>query len=198
MDFNGLPIYEMVIVDDSSEINFVALVDKPAIQRDFVAFKEQSSFNFQVVSEEKRIISGPLMLANTPIYRKPPQVPEECYVVFSKDTILELVQKFFKNGYQANVNEMHNNALKVDGVTMFESWIVDASRGISPMQGFNDVPDGSWFGSFKVDNEAVWQDVLDGKFKGFSIQGKMGSIKEDEKMLMDKINEILQQCEDID
>ena len=38
---------------------------------------------------------------------------------------------------------------------MFESFIVDKKRGVLPMAGFEDVADGSWFGSMKVDNEEL-------------------------------------------
>ena len=38
-------------------------------------------------------------------------------------------------------------------------------------KGFEDLPDGSWFGSYKVDNEAVWNDIKAGTFKGFSVEG---------------------------
>ena len=54
---------------------------------------------------------------------------------------------------------------------MFESWIVDEKRGIKPMKGYEDVKDGSWFGSFKVENEDVWQMIKDGKVRGFSVEG---------------------------
>jgi hypothetical protein len=39
-----LPIYELKIsenIEDDSEVNFVALVDKPAIEKNFLAFDEQ-------------------------------------------------------------------------------------------------------------------------------------------------------------
>jgi hypothetical protein len=89
---------------------------------------------------------------------------------------------------------MHSPDAQVEGVTMFESFITDASRGIQPMKGFEDAPDGSWFGSFKVDNPQVWNDVKDGKFKGFSVEGlftyKTQMSKEQE--LMNAIKEILQ------
>jgi hypothetical protein len=78
---------------------------------------------------------------------------------------------------------------------MFESFISDSSRGILPMKGFEDSPEGSWFGSFKVDNEAVWNDVKEGKFKGFSVEGlftyKTQITKEQE--LMNAVKSILQQ-----
>jgi Putative phage serine protease XkdF len=193
----NLPFYDVIIEeeDGDTEINFVALVSNPAIQRDFMAFSNQRPLALEVVSEERRILSGPLMLADTPIYRKPPQVPEEGYVVFSKQTIETMVQKFFRSGYQKNINLFHDSALQVDGVVMFESWIVDRSRGILPMQGFEDAPDGSWFGSFKVDNEAVWEMVKQQDLKGFSIEGVIGTVKQQmsaEEQLLRDIQKILE------
>jgi hypothetical protein len=54
---------------------------------------------------------------------------------------------------------------------MFEIWITDESRGIKPMKGFEDAPDGSAFASYSIDNDEVWGDVKSGKFKGFSVEG---------------------------
>jgi hypothetical protein len=54
---------------------------------------------------------------------------------------------------------------------MFESWLVDKNRGVQPMKGFEDVADGSWFGSFYVENDEVWQQLKDGTFRGFSVEG---------------------------
>ncbi len=65
-----LPLFELKInddINDDAEVNFVSLVDRPAIQRNWNAFKEK--YKFEIISEEKRIISGPLMLADTPIFR---------------------------------------------------------------------------------------------------------------------------------
>lgn len=190
-----LPVYLLDIsedMDDNAEVDYVALVDRPAIQKNWNAFKNQQ--RFEVVSEDKRIISGPLMLADVPIFRSDATYGDY-YVVFSKDTIFKIAQKFFKRGYQSNVNLMHSPDKQVDGVTMFESFITDESRGILPMKGFEDAPDGSWFGSFKVENEGVWNDVKDGKFKGFSVEGlftyKTKPSKEEE--LMSQVYKILEQ-----
>lgn len=190
-----LPVYLLDIsedMNDDAEVDYVALVDKPAIQKNWNAFKNQQ--RFEVVSEDKRIISGPLMLADVPIFRSDATYGDY-YVVFSKDTIFKIAQKFFKRGYQSNVNLMHSANAQVEGVTMFESFITDQSRGILPMKGFEDAPEGSWFGSFKVDNDEVWNDVKEGKFKGFSVEGlftyKTKPKKEEE--LMNAIKEILQQ-----
>jgi hypothetical protein len=45
MKFQDLPIYELKInesLTDESEVSYVALVDLPAIKKDFLAFKEES------------------------------------------------------------------------------------------------------------------------------------------------------------
>ena len=151
---------------------------------------------FVIQDEEQRIISGPLMLADTPIYRND-AIRGEYYVVFSADTIKQIAQKFFKKGYQNNVNLMHNSGDVQEGLTMFESWIVDKKRGIQPMVGFEDVPDGSWFGSYKVENDEAWNKVKSGEVLGFSVEGNF-LYKEQEQMsaeerMMNEIIKVLQQ-----
>lgn len=152
-------------------VNFVALVDKPAIQRGFLAFSEhpQKSMTFTITSEDRHIVSGPLMLADTPIYRSDEE--GEYYVSFPPSTIERIVKKFFAQGNQMNVNEMHDAGRKVSGVVMFESFITDKSRGIEPMKGYEDAPEGSWFGSFQVDDDRVWASIKNGTFTGFSVEG---------------------------
>ena len=193
-----LPIYELMIsedMNDDAEVNFVSLVDRPAVQRNWNAFKDK--VKFQIISEDKKIISGLLMLADTPIFRSD-ATNGDYYVTFSKDTIFKIAQRFFKKGYQANVNLMHEASMQVEGVTMFESFISDTSRGIAPMKGFEDSPDGSWFGSFKVDNESVWQMIKDGKVMGFSVEGifEYTRQKSKEQQMLDNIKDILSSLSD--
>jgi hypothetical protein len=166
-----LPIYELMIsedMNDDSEVNFVSLVTAPAIQKYWNAFNEKVKFT--IANEEKRIISGAIMLADTPIFRSD-ATHGDYYVVFSKETIFQIVQRYFKKKYQANVNLNHNQEIALEDVVMFESFISDKERGISPMRGFEDAPDGSWFGSMKVDNDYAWSEVKAGNVKGFSVEG---------------------------
>ena len=195
----NLPIYLLEINEDladGSEVDFVALVDKPAIERNFLRFKEDR-INFEIQDEERRIISGPIMLADTPIYRN--DNGQEYFVSFPKDTIYKIIKKMFQKNYTGNVNLMHDPKKIVEGVTMFECWISDESRGVKPMKGFEDAPDGSAFASYFVDNEDVWQKVKSGEFKGFSVEGlfnyKRGEqVMNYEEKLWSEIANILNEC----
>ena len=195
----NLPIYLLEINEDlmdGSEVDFVALVDKPAIERNFLRFKEDR-INFEIQDEERRIISGPIMLADTPIYRN--DNGQEYFVSFPKDTIYKIIKKMFQKNYTGNVNLMHDPKKIVEGVTMFECWISDESRGVKPMKGFEDAPDGSAFASYFVDNEDVWQKVKSGEFNGFSVEGlfnyKRGEqVMNYEEKLWSEIATILNEC----
>jgi hypothetical protein len=155
------------------------------------------NYSFQIISEDEHIISGPLMLADQLIYRDNEKFGEH-YVKFSPDTIKDIAIKFAKRKYQSNVNLMHDPSQVVEGVTMFESFIVDKKRGVLPMTGFEDVADGSWFGSFYVENKEVWNQVKSGELRGFSVEG-LFDYEEPKKQLspeeqaLKKIEELLKE-----
>lgn len=184
-----LPCFEMVINPDETsdvEVSFVALVPKPAIERNFLAFNSHQ-LHFKT-DDDKRIISGPAMVADTLIYRRDDQ--GEYNVFFSKDTIKKIALKFFQKNYQKNLNLFHDPTLSIEGVTIFESFISDESRGISGMKGYEDLPDGTWFISAKVENDAVWSKVKSGEVKGFSVEGIFSYVKK-ERPIEEKLYEIL-------
>ena len=151
---------------------------------------------FNIQNPEQRIVTGALMIADLPIYRR--DGDEEYYVTFSAAEIKKIVQRFFKKGYQSRVNVEHSTP--VDGVFMFESYIIDREKGIMPPNGFEEVSDGSWFGSFKVENEKIWEEVKAGTFKGFSVEGlfryeKTNQVITEEEQIMSQIFKILAQIE---
>lgn len=171
-----LKCYKCVIdpaVDSELEVSFVALVDRPAIDRNFLAFNEKQRF---AINEDRRIISGPAMIAELPMYRKD-ETFGEYYVSFDAPTICSIVQKFNQKGYMQNFNLFHDESQKLPGVTIFNSFINDDTLGIQPMTGFEDVANGSWFISAKVENDEAWAKVKDGTVKGFSVEGIFQYVK---------------------
>jgi len=171
-----MELLELVInEEDESGVDFIALVDAPAVEKLWMAFNKQKDvdFQFKIQDQEKRIVSGFFMIADLPIVRSNDQ-GEKFYVVFKKDTINKIVNKFFKHGYSNNINIMHNKNDEADGVYVIESLIIDKERGINTPQGFDEVPDGSWWGSMRVENNELWEQIKAGVFNGFSVEGLFG------------------------
>jgi len=162
-----------LVIDDEEGVEFVSLVDTPAIESDFLAFKKED-FKFKIQNEEKRIVSGYFMIADLPMMRM--RNDTVFYCVFRKHTIEKIVNKFMKEGLTNQTNLMHDS--QADGVYIIESLIIDKKRGVLAPENFEKVPDGSWWGSMRVENEDIWQQVKDGTFKGFSVEGIFSSSKE--------------------
>ena len=103
----------------------------------------------------------------------------EYEVFFSPATIKKIAIKLAKKGFQNNVNLMHSADMQLHGVTLFEIFQSDKERGIMPMKGFEDLADGSLFGSMYVDNDQAWDLIKEGKVKGFSVEGNFGMKSKD-------------------
>ena len=123
--------------------------------------------------QDKQIITGCLMVADMPIYRKDPD-GKEYYVSFSKEVITKMVKKFSKLNYFNRVNMMHDSQSVPDGIYMIEMFQSDASRGINAPKAFKSLSDGSLFASYYVENPELWQFIQTDKFRGFSIEGIFG------------------------
>lgn len=173
-----MKIYDIEIdmLDCESGLDAISLVENPAVEVDFLKFSKEEKKELQFVDDEKRIITGVALLADTPIYRISPS-GEEYYVNFTKETIKKLVEKYFKFGLGNSVNIEHNNSMFCDNVIMTESFLINKDRGICPIE-FKDVPDGSWVVSYKVNNNDVWEKIKSGELKGFSVQGIFSLIQE--------------------
>jgi hypothetical protein len=164
-----MKIVELVLdeTDEQNGIEAISIVENPAIEEDFIALKSQE-VKFAEADKEKKILVGPLLTPNKPIYRR--QGEEEYYIYFSRDTVRKASQLYLKSGNQSNSTLEHNE--KIQGLTLVESWIVeDKDKDKSNLYDM-DVPLGTWMGAVKVDNSEVWDNyVKTGKVKGFSIEG---------------------------
>lgn len=148
---------------------------------------------FSIQDEEKRIVSGVAMVADMPIYRRD-AVRGEYYVVFDKDSIFKIAKKWARSNKYDSVNAHHKTPIE-EGVSLFESFIVDRERGVMPPKGYEDVADGSWFVSYLIDNDDVWAKVKAGEFKGFSVEGVFDFVSEvDEEMkVIEELKRVLAQ-----
>lgn len=190
-------LYDISIdpTDFETGLNAISLVENPAVEVDFLAFAKDESAVLQFADEERHIITGIALLADTPIYRIAPG-GTGYYVRFTKDCIRQLVEKYFKFGLTNSVNIEHKKDQFVDGVTMLESYIIDKERGICPSE-FASAPDGSWVVSYKVNNLDVWSKIKSGEVKGFSVQGLFRIIETKLEMSSNKPKEEISENKNI-
>lgn len=172
MEYKGKPIYKATLTENPDETGmfFISLVDDPAVECNFLAFSNDENtkiLTFSVDDEEKRIVTGLVMAADRPILRRYGDFIY--YIMYDKETINAMSERFLAQGFANNVDTQHNFELE-DGIFLREIYIKDTERGISP-KGFEDVEDGSLFATYHIVNDEVWNKVKSGEFKGFSLAG---------------------------
>jgi hypothetical protein len=184
-----MDVIELIIDDeDAIGVEAISLVEHPAIEEDFIALKNQKT-EFKTIDKDKRIVVGLALIPNKPIYRK--SGDNEYYVFFSRNTVRKSAELYLKNHNSNNATLEHE--LKVDGVSVVESWIVeDVEKDKTALYGLNAV-EGAWAVVMRINNEKVWQDVKKGIYKGLSIEGyfadKMERPKENLQEELSKIEE---------
>jgi hypothetical protein len=162
-------IVELVIDenDETSGIEAISVVETPAIEENFVALNKHE-LQLKEVNKEKRILMGAALIPDKSIYRRNDK-GEEYYIYFSKDTVRKASELFFKRSNHKNATYEHKQP--IEGMTIVESWIVENTKqDKSALYGLN-LPVGTWAVSMKVDNDEIYQDALDKKIRGFSIEG---------------------------
>ena len=191
-------IVELVIDenDETSGIEAISVVANGAIESNFVALNKHE-LQLKEVNKEKRILMGAALIPDKSIYRRNDK-GDEYYIYFSKETVRKASELFFKRSNHKNATYEHKQP--IEGMTIVESWIVEnTKKDKSAHYGLN-VPEGSWMVSMKVDNDEIYQDALDKKIRGFSIEGYFAdkldmssqSIEEYERQLtIEELKEII-------
>ena len=181
--------------DDNTGLDAISLVSTPAVEIDFLCFEKDGSKEISFsANEDKHIISGIALRADFPIYRR--NGDYEYYVVFTKEIIRKIVNKYAKNGLFNSVNLQHNDLNFTNKAIMIESYIIDKERGICPTE-FSDIEDGSWYVSFHIEDEMLWKEIKDGKeLKAFSVQGLFNLIEDSVTNAEEKLSQQKEQTFD--
>lgn len=194
---NKLPIYKAIVGDDvETGMITISLVDAPAVEVDFLYFDEDKKpLSFAVEDEEQRKVLGVVMTCDSPIYRRDSS-GYEYYIVYDRQTIEKMAEKYLRQNKQNNVDLNHSFVLE-EGIYLNEFFIKDTAKGINPT-GFEEVNDGSLFAIFHIQNDEVWGAIKEGTFKGFSLSGyfdselvQLNKVKED-NIFMTKLKKIKQ------
>lgn len=166
---------ELIIDKKTDELGVfaVSIVNKPAIQKMFVKMSEETEkkvIKF-AIDEEKKIITGPAMIPNILMYRSAGSIglEEESMVYFSEESIKNAAEQFLALDVNNNVTLEHKIA--TTGLSLRESWIIEDPKCDKAMlYGFSDLPKGTWLLSYNVNDDAIWQEIKDGTYAGFSIE----------------------------
>lgn len=181
-----IPVYEAQIKEEMDGVYAIALVDSPAVESDFIAFKKQEKILFSIHNNDQHTIYGPIMRADYLIYRYNEKIGE-FYIKYSKETIKKMAVKMLEDKTFNNFNIMHTDK-KVDGIKLEQLFIKDVQNGIDPKQ-YNEIEDGSLFGIFKVEDDELWKEIKEGDLlRGFSLEGYFSIEKTNEEMEYKKIN----------
>ena len=184
-----MKIIELFIDEEGllSGIDAISIVEKPAIEENFIALSEEKQVQLAEVDKEKKILMGAALIPNKNIYRRNGE--DEYYIYFSEDTVRKAAELFLMQGNQ-NRSTLEHQA-ELHGLSVVESWIVeDETHDKSRKYGLN-MPLGTWMVSMKVNNDEVWEDyVKSGKVKGFSIEGYFT-----DKVAMSQIEQLEEESE---
>lgn len=189
--FNEKPLLRLTIDGEEDGIKIISLVEFPAVERNFIQLSREVKLS---LNDEKKELLGVALIPDFPIYRRDEK--GEYYVVFSAESIRKIAIDFYKklNVNMADVEHSHNME---NGITYFQSLIVDKENGICPAA-FKDLPNGTWIIGCKIDNTNVWDAVKNGTVKGFSIDGYFHSEQEDEKKTLDNLDDFFNWLENLE
>jgi hypothetical protein len=165
-------IYKLDIsaeLDDNIEVDFNSLVSVPAHLKKAFLFNEQKVLAFK---EDERIVYGVMIAADLPIRR----IDEsgEYHVIFEAETVKKIREKYIKKGYNNRLNLNHDGKQVVKDVFMLDNFIIDEAKGISVPKLFEgqDLKDGTWIASYKIEDDELWEDLKTGKNSMKSIGNK--------------------------
>lgn len=165
------PIYKWVLseneLDEDPDLGLtcISLVDKPAVNRMALKYADDTEpIKLNYSNEDEMIFTSVALLAEAPIKRKN-KAGEYYYTTFPKETIKELVMRYFKyNIRKVNIN----HSIDTKGAYLFESYIVNKEKGIdNPLL---DTTDGSWVVSYKITDPILWEAIKNDEINGLSVE----------------------------
>lgn len=165
-----IPIYDAYLNEDeiSEGISCISIVDCPAMEKEMMVFEKQNKpITFTIQDELQHKITSVVIRCNYPIYRVD-EFGKEYYIRFNREVIDQLAEKYSKDGLLNRVSVQHNGELLSD-IVMTEMYIKNTEKGINPV-GFEDIEDFSLFATFKINNEDVWNRIVNGEFGGLSME----------------------------
>ena len=162
-----LPLFDISLEDIAQGMYKISLVDKPAIEEDFIHFNEVEKVQM-FADEKKKEVVGPIMIPNKEILRFSPDMGYY-YVRFTEETIQQIMYKYSKEGL-FNAFGI-NHSYDTDEVVMLEVWTKESNNDKSVDYGYK-LPNGTVFVKAKIESDELFTAIENGEINGFSIEIK--------------------------
>ena len=162
-----LPLFDISLEDIAQGMYKISLVDKPAIEEDFIHFNEVEKLQM-FADEKKKEVVGPIMIPNKEILRFSPDMGYY-YVRFTEETIQQIMYKYSKEGL-FNAFGI-NHSYDTDEVVMLEVWTKESDNDKSVDYGYK-LPNGTVFVKAKIESDELFTAIENGEINGFSIEIK--------------------------
>lgn len=164
---DNLPLFDISLEDIEQGMYKISLVDKPAIEENFIYFNEVKKIEM-FSNDEKKEVVGPIMIPNKEILRFSPDMGYY-YVRFTQETIRDIMYKYSKEGLFNAFGV--NHAYDTDDVVMLEVWMKESDNDKSTDYGY-DLPNGTVFVKAKIESDELFAAIKSGEINGFSIEIK--------------------------
>jgi len=160
-----LPLYDITLEDFEQGMYKISLVDKPAIEENFIYFNEVKKVEM-FANDEKKEVVGPIMIPNKEILRFSPE-NGYYYVRFTEETIRDIMYNYSKKGLFNQFGIHHE--YDTQDVVMLEVWMKESDNDKSKDYGY-DLPNGTVFVKAKIESDELFSAIKEGEVNGFSIE----------------------------
>ena len=160
-----LPLYDITLEDFAQGMYKISLVDKPAIEENFIYFSKTEVVEMFANDERKEVV-GPIMIPNKEILRFSPE-NGYYYVRFTEETIRDIMYNYSKKGLFNEFGIHHE--YDTQDVVMLEVWMKESDNDKSKDYGYN-LPNGTVFVKAKIESDELFSAIKSGEVNGFSIE----------------------------
>ena len=182
-------LFELEVDESQWETLALGFVTNPAIQVDFFKFS-QAEFKINFSQDERKIVTGPVLIPDLPIYRKIKN-SEGFHVVLREEQVVKSYNLFMQKQRFVNMNLMHDVSIPLDNQAfMLECFITDPKRGIMAPKGYEDLPANTWFMSHQITSPELWAKIKSGEINGYSIEQNMSINQKDANALEKLMNDL--------
>jgi hypothetical protein len=175
------------IVDENAVMNFISIVEDPAIMVKGIALSKLEIPLYDVkFNEDKQTIFGPVLIPDLEIERYDKEIGT-FYLKFSKEKIKEVFELYQRTIKDKKINLDHR--IETKSAYPLSMWIKEDDTHDKSILHNYDLPIGTWFMEVKVDYREEYLKLKELNMTSFSIEG-MFNLKQ---LNLKKINDDMEE-----